>query len=160
MSNKGCFVILLILFNVLDCLRDADVNTFGVLNAFYDGYYHPYSGVCGINYETNTIYTIDGSTSEPDYSTWNGLNTINEDNCLNITTPMFVTTVINKRRQFWCITINCGTQIGRDPYIYIVGAFVQSGFVGTMMIFDMNSNDYVAQGIYKKSAPDSDGFGC
>ena len=153
MSKKGCFIILSIIFDVLYCLRDSDVNLFNVSNPL------PYNSVCGINYDTNTVYTFSGTGGAPFYSAWNGIDSINAYNYSNISIEID-TNVIGTSISWFCWTINCGTQIGRDPYIYIVYPIIFSGFGGTMMIFDMNTNNYVPEERYKSTSPDFYGLGC
>ena len=145
------------------CIQNNSVTIFGVDQSNIDG------NGCGINYDTNTIYIIEGKLNG-NYGTWNGLNTTdwsNITNYNNIVSPTFQVTPINSDilesipgfniGQWYCGDTPCTTQVNQTPYIYIVGA--NNGFnydiddTVSMLIYDMNGNNYIESSKYKYAIP-------
>ena len=131
---------------------------------------------CGINYGANTIYFVGGiSTSNennPDYITWNALEStdwINNNDYSNIVSPSFKVTPIEgnilttipgyNNGEWFCEFVECTAQINQNPYIYIVGpnVNVRNGVnareTSSMLIYDMDSNNYIESIKYKYTVP-------
>ena len=163
------------LIHLLNCLRDDSIAFFGVERP-PNGAMNP---GCGINYDTNTIHVIGGlwgnNANNPNRVTWNALDITDWDsidNYTDIKSPSFNVTQINtdiltsipgynNRNGFWeCYEVQCTTQINRMPYIYIIGANIEyvdhrtdpSG-TSSMLIYDMNINDYIQSTKYKYTVP-------
>ena len=158
-------VVLTEFVKVCTSLYNNSIRIFGVKQPSYDDV------GCGINYETNAMYFIDGSNHN--YATWNGLNTSDwiNGNYSNIVSPSFERGRINTSKltsipgfqengnwncRGFVETIQCTTQIKDKPYVYIItGIDFNNINLGrsSMLIYDMNSNNYIHGTKYKYAIP-------
>ena len=178
MSCSLSSVLLTAFIHVSICLENVSITAFGVQipNIFHPG--------CGINYDTNTIYIVGGTfisgRNTPNYVTWNALDTtdwINIDNYNDIKSPSFQITQLNANvlksipefsnndGEWACY--RCLAQINRNPYIYFVGPGIDNipgrfETTSSMLIYDMNNNNYIDPIKYKYTIPNGskDGLSC
>ena len=153
--------------------KNLDINTFSVFHSQINGKYGVNGPGCGINYDTNTIYMVGGGTwiesnktffANPYYVTLGGLDTTNGYS--NIVSSSFVNNELNtsiltsipgyaNNNGLWLCLGDCSTQIGREPYIYIVGSttYFPDFLTESMLIFDMNTNQYIEPSKYSNIVP-------
>ena len=158
---NGFMLILLSLFvDKIISLQDSDINTLNASNPIEYGSIGPSRPVCAMNYDTNTIYMIGGSFNNFSNTFYITLDYLNESSSF-INNKLLDLSVLTSIQGFttanglwYCSDVSCGSQIGRAPYIYIVGAYTNEWIGGvSMLIFDINNNQYLPESNYTAGVP-------